>query len=299
MTIVESADSVGAAEAAEAGGVGQRGSRVRGRTTGAVGRAARSTLQLIITIAIVLVAWVVFLRAYGLSPLVGKSPAAVWAYLFSGPESATHRSAITGALGVTLTDAAIGFVIGLAAGVLVATVFTLSRALEQTFLPVALMIRSVPFVAMTPVIVLVFGRGSAAVAVISGLVVFFPTLINMAFGLRSASALTVDLVRAYGGGSLTRLRKVALPSAMPSLFASAKIAVPGALIGALLAEWLATGRGLGSRMLNDGTTFQYADLWASVAVLTVVSTLLYFVVGVVESIVLERFGSSNARRAER
>jgi ABC-type nitrate/sulfonate/bicarbonate transport system permease component len=49
-------------------------------------------------------------------------------------------------------------------------------------------------------------------------------------------------------------------------------------------------------MLNDGTTFQYADLWASVAVLTVVSSLLYFVVGVVESIVLERFGSSNARR---
>jgi ABC-type nitrate/sulfonate/bicarbonate transport system permease component len=264
--------------------------------TGAFGRAARSTLQLITTIAIVLVAWVVFLRAFGLSPLVGKSPAAVWAYLFSGPDSVTHRSAITGALGVTLTDAAIGFVIGLAVGVLVATAFTLSRVLEQTFLPVALMIRSVPFGAMTPVIVLVFGRGSAAVAVISGLVVFFPTLINMAFGLRSASALTVDLVRAYGGGPLSRLRKVGLPSAMPSLFASAKIAVPGALIGALLAEWLATGRGLGSRMLNDGTTFQYADLWASVAVLTVVSSLLYFVVGVVESIVLERFGSSNARR---
>jgi ABC-type nitrate/sulfonate/bicarbonate transport system permease component len=296
MTIVESADSVDAGEAVEFGGVGRRARRGRGGMTGALGRAARSTLQLITTIAIVLVAWVVFLRAYGLSPLVGKNPAAVWAYLFSGPGSATHRSAITGALSVTLTDAAIGFVIGLAVGVLVATAFTLSRVLEQTFLPVALMIRSVPFVAMTPVIVLVFGRGSAAVAVISGLVVFFPTLINMAFGLRSASALAVDLVRAYGGGSLAQLRKVALPSAMPSLFASAKIAVPGALIGALLAEWLATGRGLGSRMLNDGTTFQYADLWASVTVLTVVSTLLYFVVGVVESIVLERFGSSNVRR---
>jgi ABC-type nitrate/sulfonate/bicarbonate transport system permease component len=268
-----------------------------GRGAGVVRRAALSLVQVLTTIVIVLVAWEIFLRVYGLSPLVGKHPAAVWEFLVTDPAAGTHRSAIAGGLGVTLEDALIGYVIGLAAGVLVAISFTLSWMLEQVFLPVALVVRSIPFVAMTPVIVLVFGRGSAAVAVISGLVVFFPTLINMTFGLRSASSLTVDLVRAYGGTRLALLRRVSLPSSMPSLFVSARIAVPGALVGALLAEWLATGRGLGSRMLNDGTTFQYADLWASVVVLTVVSTLLYFAVGMVESVVLARFGSANSRRS--
>jgi ABC-type nitrate/sulfonate/bicarbonate transport system permease component len=127
-------------------------------------------------------------------------------------------------------------------------------------------------------------------------VVFFPTLINMTYGLRSASSMTVDLVHAYGGNRLALLHRVSLPSSLPSLFASARIGVPGALVGALLAEWLATGRGLGSQMLNDGTTFQYTDLWASVVVLTVVSALLYFAVGIVETLVLARFGSANARR---
>jgi ABC-type nitrate/sulfonate/bicarbonate transport system permease component len=268
-----------------------------GRGAGVVGRAALSLVQVLTTIVIVLVAWEIFLRVCRLSPLVGKHPAAVWTFLVTDPAAGTHRSAIAGGLGVTLEDALIGYVIGLAVGVLVAISFTLSGMLEQVFLPVALIVRSIPFVAMTPVIVLVFGRGSAAVAVISGLVVFFPTLINMTFGLRSASSLTVDLVHAYGGTRLALLRRVSLPSSMPSLFASARIAVPGALVGALLAEWLATGRGLGSRMLNDGTTFQYTDLWASVVVLTVVSTLLYFTVGIVESVVLARFGSANARRS--
>jgi ABC-type nitrate/sulfonate/bicarbonate transport system permease component len=278
------------------GGTDREGRGGGARTGGILRRAGHSILQLVLTVVIVIAAWELFLRAFGLSPLVGKRPEAVWAYLFTAPGSAANRSAVASALLVTVGDAGVGFLAGLVAGVIVAILFTLSRPLEHTFLPVALMVRSVPFIAMTPVIVLVFGRGIATVAVISGLVVFFPTLINMAFGLRSASALTVDLVRAYGGGSLDQLGRVALPSSLPSLFASARIAVPGALIGALLAEWLATGGGLGSRMLNDGTTFQYADLWACVVVLTVVSAFLYFCIGLIETVVLARFGSSNARR---
>jgi ABC-type nitrate/sulfonate/bicarbonate transport system permease component len=197
---------------------------------------------------------------------------------------------VFGGLAVTLGDAAIGFVCGLVVGVAVAVAFTMSRSLADTFLPVALLLRSVPFVAMTPVIVLVFGRGYVAVAVISGLVVFFPTLINVLFGLRSAPAVSVDLVRAYGGGSRQIMRRVSLPSCLPAVFASARIGVPGAFIGSLLAEWLDTGKGLGWRMLQDGTTFQYNDLWASVVVLTVTCTLLYIGVGVVQSAVLASFG---------
>jgi ABC-type nitrate/sulfonate/bicarbonate transport system permease component len=250
----------------------------------------RGLIQVVLTLAVILVFWVVFLKAAGLSPLVGRGPGDVWAYLVSGPGAGANLHSVMDGLAVTLGDAGLGFAAGLVVGVVVAVTFTLSRTLAQTFLPVALLLRSVPFVAMTPVIVLVFGRGYVAVTVISGLVVFFPTLINVLFGLRSAPAGSIDLVRAYGGGTGEIMRRVSLPSCLPALFASARIGVPGAFIGSLLAEWLDTGKGLGWRMLQDGTTFQYNDLWASVVALTVACTLLYIAIGVVQSSVLARFG---------
>ena len=95
---------------------------------------------------------------------------------------------------------------------------------------------------------------------------------------------------AYGGGTSQVLRKVALPAALPSLFASARIAAPAALLGALLAEWLATGKGLGALMLNSTTTSAYDTLWAAVVIITIVSIAVYGVIALVESAVLARFG---------
>jgi ABC-type nitrate/sulfonate/bicarbonate transport system permease component len=91
------------------------------------------------------------------------------------------------------------------------------------------------------------------------------------------------------------MRKVALPSAVPALFASARISVPGALIGALLAEWLAIGQGIGSGMLTAIAGLRYAEMWASVVLVTGSSILLYALVGVVKSIVLARFGMALGR----
>ena len=161
-------------------------------------------------------------------------------------------------------------------------------------LPLAVLVRSVPLVAMTPVLTLVFGRGILATAVISGIVVFFPALVTMTYGLRSASRQSADVCRAYGGGTWTAARKVMLPSSMPALFASARIAVPGAVIGAMLAEWLATGQGMGYGMLQDANSFNYVDIWASVALLTGVSVLLYNVIAILESAVLTRFSLRDA-----
>ncbi|MDR8409041.1 ABC transporter permease subunit [Nonomuraea sp. 3-1Str] len=239
-------------------------------------------------VLIVVAGWWLFLEAFGISPLVGKRPPQVWDYLFA-PDAAAHRDAVFGALGVTIRDAAIGFTAGMVAAMAVAVAFVLFRTVEQTFMPVAMLLRSVPLVVMTPLITLVFGRDLAGVAVIGGIVVFFPALVNIAFGLRSASPQATDLVLAYGGGRLTVLRKVAVPTAMPSVFASARISVPASIIGALIAEWLATGEGIGAGILRAIGGFRYDEVWADIVVVTAVSILAYAVVGVVESLVLARF----------
>jgi ABC-type nitrate/sulfonate/bicarbonate transport system permease component len=119
----------------------------------------------------------------------------------------------------------------------------------------------------------------------------------MTFGLRSVPTQGLDLMRAYGSTPTRTLLTVRLPYAMASLFASMRIGVPGAVIGALLAEWLATGKGLGFQMLKAQSTFDYTSIWASVAVLTFTTLLLYAVVGLIETPVLARFDPERLREA--
>ncbi|MER5436328.1 ABC transporter permease subunit [Streptomyces sp. NPDC002588] len=264
----------------------------RTRTAPAVRFAAgalRPLMNVVVTMAAVIVLWIVFLQIYDLDPLVAKSPIDIFHYLFTDTDAGAHRSVVSSGLGRTLLDAGFGFVAGLVAAVGVAVVFVLLRSVEQALLPMAVVVRSVPLVAMTPLITLIFGRGLMATTVISGLVVFFPALVTMTFGLRSASRQAADLCRAYGAGGWTIARKVMLPSAVPAFFASARVGVPGALIGAMLAEWLSTGQGLGYAMLKDSSTFDYDHLWASVAVLTAVSALAYNIIAAIETVALARF----------
>jgi ABC-type nitrate/sulfonate/bicarbonate transport system permease component len=258
-------------------------------------RVGRTVLSAGMSGVVILGLWYAFIKVFELNALVAKDPQAVWNYLFTAEKAGANRKVIFDGLWHTLGDAAAGYVAGTIAALIVAVVFVLYRPVEQSLFPIAMMLRSVPLVAMTPLITLIFGRDLTGVTVIAGIVVFFPSLINLVFGLRSAPPAAFDLVLAYGGGPFTVLRKVALPSALPALFVSARIAVPGAIIGALLAEWLATGKGLGYYMQRAQQTFDYGGVWASVIVITVVSLAIYAVVGFVEAIVLARYGPTPAR----
>lgn len=249
-----------------------------------------------LTVLVVLVVWVLFLRLLDVSPYVGKGPLDVWAYLFTEDDAVENRAEVLGLLRVTLLDAAIGFVAGLVAAVVLACVIVLSRAAESTIMPVAMLLRSVPLIAMTPVISMVFGRGTVTVAVIAGIVVLFPALVTIVFGLRSTSRQMHDVVAVYGGTAWTALRKVDLPSSLPAFFAAVRISVPGAITGALIAEWLATGQGVGYGVVSALGRAQNTKVWALVVVITFVSLLLYTVAQLVEAFVLSRFGQEAGRR---
>ena len=157
---------------------------------------------------VVLLLWYGFIDFFNIDPLVAKSPTDVAKYLFSGSQAGAHRSSVASGLGVTMHDASLGFVGGLVAASVVALVFVLFRPIEQAMLPIAVLVRSVPLVAMTPVLTLVFGRGLLGTMVISGILVFFPALVTIVFGLRSTSKQAVDLCRAYGANGWTVARKV-------------------------------------------------------------------------------------------
>lgn len=242
----------------------------------------RGLLDLLVSLLAVAAVWLLLLRVLDVTPFIGKTPLDVWAFLVSEPGSAANRELVLGRLGITLADAAIGFVTGLVAAIVIATVFTLFRGIEHALMPMAMLLRSVPLVAMAPIIILVFGRQQASVAVMGAVVVLFPALVTIVQGLRSANPMIVEVVQVYGGSRFDAFRTVALPSALPSLFTALRVSVPGALTGALLAEWLATGEGIGYAIVSAVARAKYDEVWAAVVVVTLASILVYSAVSLLE-----------------
>jgi ABC-type nitrate/sulfonate/bicarbonate transport system permease component len=249
-----------------------------------------SVLTLVISTVVLVAAWYALLALFQVDSFVGKRPQDVYDYLVTVPKAAENRAAIQAALLITLTDSVTGFVTGVVAAIAVAAAFTVFRPLEFVFMPLAMLLRSVPLVAMAPLIGILFGRGLGGQAAIGGVVVFFPVLVNAATGLRSASPQAIDVVRVNGGTKWTALRKVAIPSALPNLFAALRISVPGAVIGAMLYEWLFSGTGMGAEIFRANSQVQYNLVWSIVVVVTFTSILLYTLVSIVETIVLATWG---------
>ena len=277
---------------------------VSATTADAIRYTARRTGVTVGTIAlsalILAVLWQVAIVAVGQSPFIAKGPLDVVNYFTQDGVDGTaadHRALLAGLLGVTLGDAALGFVIGLALSIAISFAFVLFRPVEFMFMPIAMLLRTVPLLAMAPVIYIIFGNGRVTAALIGTVVVLFPVLVNLTVGLRSVSQQSVDLVTVYGGHRLTVLRKVAIPTALPHLFASMRIAVPGAITGAMLYEYLFTTTGLGAAVTSAKAAFDYPQLWAATVLATLVSIVLYTITTIIEAAVLSEWGPDAGRAA--
>lgn len=260
-----------------------------------LGRIGRTVVTILISLVILTAGWWVALKALNANAFIAKTPLDVVKYLFvKNPLLTTApgeiRHVLWQLLEVTLFHAAIGFVGGIVGSVIVAILFTMIRPLEFMFMPLAMLLRTVPLLAMAPVIYLVLGNGALTAGFIGGVVVFFPLLVNLTLGFRSVSQQSVDLIRVYGGSRWTIMTKVAFPTALPHFFASMRIAVPGALTGAMLYEWLFTFQGLGGVINQAKTNSNYGQIWAIVVVITVVAIVFYTITTFVETAVLAKWG---------
>ena len=257
-------------------------------------RLLKAGFNVLLSVVVILVAWQVLVGGFHLDAFTTRTPSQVWKFL-TASQNDLQRHQLIVAFKTTARDAALGMFAGTVAAVVLALLFNRWRAVESSVMPIAMAFRAVPLIAMTPVITLIFDRGLLCITVISGIVTFFPTLINVSNALRMVPAPSIDVMRAYGASKGTTLRKVQLPSALPSLFASIRIAAPLALVGALLAEYLATGKGLGYLMLEAQFGSDYDMVWAGAAVTTFTAVFLYGLVASLEQVVLTRFSDDPGR----
>ncbi|TNM36482.1 ABC transporter permease subunit [Nocardioides albidus] len=228
---------------------------------------------------------------------VARGPGTVLPYLTSETTqlittSDDQRSSALGylaeMLGRTVFDAGIGFVIGLLAAVVMAVLAFQWPFVDKALMPVSIALRSVPIVAAMPLLAIVFGRGLLAITVLVTIMTFFPTLVNLLVAMRAVPASATDLFAAAGAGRVTTLRKLYLPHSLPALLASIKVALPLSIGAAMVAEWLATGNGLGAAMTVAATVSDYNFVWAGVVVVLFASLVAYHVAAQLEQQALKR-----------
>ena len=167
----------------------------------------------------------------------------------------------------TVREALTGFLLGGSLGLLLGVGFVHSQRAERAFVPYVVASQTVPILAISPLIVVATKAGWISVAIISAYLTFFPVTIAALRGLRAADARAFELMRSYAATKRNVLWKLRLPTSVPYLFASLRIAASAAVIGAIIGE-LPSGipDGLGSALLNYNQYYTQGPerLWATI-----------------------------------
>ncbi|MGL4280046.1 MAG: ABC transporter permease [Albidovulum sp.] len=234
--------------------------------------------------------WWAFVKLTGVPEMIARTPLGVIDYLFFTDSSAMARAKLGAALAQTLPITVIGMLAGLTFAFLLAISSRMMPGFIKAFMPVALVTQTMPLVALTPLLVLMLGRGYSVTLWITISVTFFPAFVLLVQGIQRVPQSVLDLPRAYGASAWKELRMVSIPAALPYLFAATRLTVPRALLGVMIAEWLATGTGLGNLLNQSRGYLDYGMIWTVAAVSVLLSVACYYAVLLVERRTLTRLG---------
>ncbi len=188
-------------------------------------------------------------------------------------------------VGQTMKEAATGYVVANAMAVVLALAFVQVPLVEKALLRIAIASYCLPILAVGPILDIALS-GDRPKSVLAGLLVFFPSLVVLVVGLRSADRTSLEVVRAAGGSSWTQLGKVRLRAALPSLFTALQIAAPSAILGAIIGEYIGdASKGLGVMMILSEQGFRVARTWGIALFCTVIASGLYALTGLLRRFV--------------
>jgi ABC-type nitrate/sulfonate/bicarbonate transport system permease component len=187
---------------------------------------------------------------------------------------------------VTAKEVALGFLLALVAGILLAIVIDASVIAERALYPIVIASQTVPIFALAPLMLIWFGYGLMPKVLITALIGFFPIVVTMVDGLRGTDRELLQLLRALGAGRWTRFRLAKWPSSLPYLFSGARVAITVCVIGAVFGELIASSAGLGYLMRRASAQQLTARVFASIVVLSLLGIALFAIIGLVERLAL-------------
>lgn len=177
---------------------------------------------------------------------------------------------------VTLIETVEGFLLAIVTGVPIALLIVRSLVLERIIYPLLLAVNAIPKIAVAPLLVIWMGFGQAPKVVLVFLVCFFPVVISTASGMKSTPIELVDLLRSLNASRTQEYFKLRLKYALPQIFVGLKTAISLAVIGSVIAEFVGATSGLGYVIVNSGASANTALAFAAMALLGVISIVLFY-----------------------
>ncbi len=234
--------------------------------TGAIGRlitllrSARSLVMAALGLTIVLLIWQLAVRALAVPIYLVPAPTDVLVALYNDRVLLAENAV------PTITEAALGFLLGNVFAVLVAISFVYNKIVEDLFYPVAILIKTIPIIAIAPVLKIMLGNGIEPKVLIAALICFFPTLVNAVQGFRAVNPQLIELMHVLSATKTQVFKRVRFYAALPYAFAALKVSVTMCVLGAIVGEWIGANSGIGYLILQSMYVFDTPRLFATIIV---------------------------------
>jgi NitT/TauT family transport system permease protein len=224
--------------------------------------------------------WEVAVRLLIVAPYLLPPPSTVVA------ELAARWPRVLDSAVITTQEILAGYVLAAVVSVPLALLIAYSRALESTIYPLIVFLQIVPKIAIAPLFIIWFGFGFTPKLLLVFLLSFFPIVVSSIAGFKSLDPEVMDLARSTGAGEWLMFRKIRLPQALPSIFTGLKVGAALAATAAVVAEFVASNRGLGYLLLEYNGNLETAMVFAVVLVLSVIGLLVYYAVELLERLTI-------------
>ena len=222
------------------------------------------------TFIVLVMVWEAACRLFAIPSYLLPAPSAIVAAAFN-ITAAQWLSNISATLRVAL----MGYLLAIAVSIPLAVALVSSRFLSRTLYPIIVIVQSTPIVAVAPIIVVTLGASDLPRVVITFLITFFPIVVSTVTGLMATPEELIELSRSLRAGRIREMLHIRLPFAVPYIFSALKISTTLAVIGAVIAEFVAAEHGLGFFIMFSTSFFKIAQAFAGLAVLVALSLIFF------------------------
>jgi NitT/TauT family transport system permease protein len=185
-------------------------------------------------------------------------------------------------ISITLLESFWGFIIGSLFGFLLAIAFTYSSTLEKSMYPYAIALKSVPIVAIAPLLIVWFGNGILPKIIVSAIISFFPVVVNSVKGLNHVDVEALNLFQSLAATKFQVFYKLRLLNSLPFLFSALKMSSTLSVIGAIVGEFSGADKGLGYFILISSHRLETTNMFLGIILASIIGIVFFYIVGIFE-----------------
>jgi NitT/TauT family transport system permease protein len=230
--------------------------------------------------ALLFVAWEVAVHVFAVKEYLLPPPSRVWTEFWK------RHEIVAGAAWVTTQEILAGYALAVVVSVPLALAVAYSRFMEQAVYPVIVFLQIIPKIAIAPLFIIWFGFGFTPKLLLVFLLSFFPIVVSSIAGFKSADRDVMDFARTTGASAMKMFWKIRLPQALPHIFTGLKVGAALAATAAVVAEFVASDRGLGYLLLQYNGQLDTPMVFATIVVLSLIGLVVYYAVEVVERVAI-------------